>query len=93
MRVSIHRKVPREVSEAMEWYEKRRDGLGDPFYVEVEKTIDRIAANPMHFPFWKEVARTRKASLRRFPHGVIFIHEAHGVRHNKRHQSYRSNRA
>jgi hypothetical protein len=59
-----------EVLEAQDWYEAETSGLGARFRAEVERQVDRIAANPLHFP---EVHRdVRRARLQRFPYALLF---------------------
>ena len=79
-----------DVLEIVEYYEKV-DGpqLADRFTLELEKSIDRIAARPQSFVEIR--SGIRRANLDRFPHHVLFqIVENETIRiltvkHDKRH--------
>jgi plasmid stabilization system protein ParE len=59
-----------ELSEAAEWYEAQRPGLGAAFVRVFRATADSVAANPFQYQMFGKVAR--RASLRGFPHGLIY---------------------
>lgn len=42
----LHEKVQLDFSEAYEWYEDKKTGLGDEFLLAVEKKIVEIVTNP-----------------------------------------------
>ena len=59
-----------DLSEAKQWYERHRQGLGLEFTLSVEETLDRIRRTPhVHAEIYKGV---RRASTRRFPYGVFY---------------------
>jgi plasmid stabilization system protein ParE len=59
-----------ELEEAVEFYNLRREHLGDEFTDEVEHAVARILAHPRA---WPEISpRTRRCRTRRFPYGVIY---------------------
>lgn len=43
MTLSYHGAVRREVEEACDWYDERKDGLGDEFFQELEAVLVLIA--------------------------------------------------
>lgn len=59
-----------EVIEAQDWYEREAPGLGRSFRAEVERVVQRLAANPLQFPTM--LADVRRARLHRFPSGLFF---------------------
>ncbi len=59
-----------EVIEAQDWYEREAQGLGGSFRAEVDRVVQRLAANPLQFPTM--LADVRRARLRRFPYGLFF---------------------
>jgi plasmid stabilization system protein ParE len=88
MTLSYHGAVRREVEEACDWYDERKDGLGDEFFQELEAVLVLIAGNPQAFP--KASEGRRKGSLRRFPYAVYYRVLADRVRilavvHDRRH--------
>jgi toxin ParE1/3/4 len=64
----------RELTEAVEWYEARRPGLGIEFLGAVDLALRAIAVAPDGFPVWADNARYRRLVLDRFPH-VVFFHQ------------------
>ena len=56
--------------DAQDWYERQAQGLGVRFRDEIDFQVQRIAANPLHFP--KMLSDVRRARLRRFPYGLFF---------------------
>lgn len=65
MRLSYHRAVQRETNDACTWNDERKDGLGDEFFQELERVLEKIAQNPKAFPH-SSFGR-RGARLNRFP--------------------------
>lgn len=82
-----------EASDALRWYESRRPGLGTEFVEAVDRTVSRIAENPVAFP--KVRGEVRRAVLPRFPYAVYFrlvgdtvvVLAVHGRQHPERWQS------
>ncbi|HEV2198711.1 MAG TPA: type II toxin-antitoxin system RelE/ParE family toxin [Bryobacteraceae bacterium] len=60
----------RDIQEIHDWYETRRQGLGDEFLEEVEPTLTLIELYPQAFPALR--ARIRRAVILRFPYNVFF---------------------
>ena len=59
-----------ELTEAVEWYEAARAGLGSEFQDEFETGIRQIASFPRA---WKPLGdRVRCFLLNRFPYGIIY---------------------
>jgi toxin ParE1/3/4 len=68
--VVLRAEAEAEFDEAFDFYDGRRAGLGAEFTAEVQKVLDRIAANPL---IHQEVfADIRKAVVRRFPYCVYY---------------------
>jgi toxin ParE1/3/4 len=82
-----------ELKEALARYESVRPELGQRFAEAVNRTVEAIAAGPLHFAVVEK--ERRRAGVRRFPYGIYFIVEEtrivviacfHGKRHPKRWQ-------
>ena len=59
-----------DIEDAYQWYERRRNGLGDEFLASVSSCLESIAWQPEQYP---EVYRhTRRALLQRFPYGIFY---------------------
>jgi hypothetical protein len=63
-----------ELDEAIEYYNLQAPGLGTEFFIEVNKTIERITRFP---EAWSKVGHhTRKCLVNRFPYSILYtIHE------------------
>lgn len=59
-----------ELEEAIDFYNERRELLGDEFADEVERAVSRILDHPRAWP--EASPRTRRCRTSRFPYGVIY---------------------
>jgi plasmid stabilization system protein ParE len=66
----FHQEARDELEQATAHYEKQREGLGEEFAQEVERTIQRI----LDFPeAWSTLSSTvRRCRLDRFPYGIVY---------------------
>ena len=74
------------MTEAFDWYENKRAGLGAKFLDEVELFYDRIIQTPEHYQTHKE---QRIAVMHRFPYKIVYEIEGEtivvfAVYHDKR---------
>lgn len=91
MKLSYHAAVQREVDDACCWYDERKEGLGNEFFQEFERVLEKIAENPQAFPLTP--FGRRKAQLKRFPYAIAYRVLPDRVRvlsvhHDKRHPAY-----
>lgn len=70
LRVLFRRAARAEFDEAVDWYEKRRTGLGDRFAVAVDAILDGIVAQPDFYPIVME--DIREALIPGFPYCVYY---------------------
>lgn len=70
MDVRFHRLAIREYEETRDWYEGRREGLGESFTDEVDRAIARIAKSPTRWPV--VFVKFRRVRLRRFPYYLYY---------------------
>jgi hypothetical protein len=86
-----------ELAEAAQWYEERRDGLGDELLAEVDRMTREIDRRPASFPIVLDAPRElgiRRALLKRFPFALVFLQKPDGqqrivaVAHAKRRPGY-----
>lgn len=59
-----------ELREAGRYYEERRNGLGESFFVEVERTAQRIVEYPEAWPLIS--GEIRRCLVNRFPFALLF---------------------
>ena len=62
--------VDEDLAEARDWYDKRREGLGQEFLAQVDAAIEFISVNPELRP--AEFRSVRRAKVRRFPYIVYY---------------------
>ncbi len=59
-----------EFKEAATWYDEQRQGLGDEFVAEVERSLDRVSEDPRRYAIIYR--NTHRISLRRFPYNLFY---------------------
>jgi plasmid stabilization system protein ParE len=64
-------------SEAVDYYNAERAGLGYEFAAEVSKTIDRIKAFPRSWPSFSQ--RTRRCLISHFPYAILYAMQDDGI--------------
>jgi len=62
-----------EIQEARDWYEQRRQSLGDEFMAAVREALTAVEASPQRYPVVRR--DIRRALLRRFPYSLLYIME------------------
>jgi toxin ParE1/3/4 len=80
VRVRIHEAAADEFREAVEFYERKVEGLGSEYAAEVADAFDEIAEAPERWPSvfsTEDGAIVRRHILRRFP--VAVFYERRGV--------------
>lgn len=66
----IRPEAEEDMTEARDWYEEQREGLGIEFLTAVDEVFDRIREMPeLYVPEYKTV---RRAGLNRFPYVVYY---------------------
>ena len=70
MNVHYHEEARDELEEATLYYEGQREGLGEEFAQEVERTVQRVLDNP---EAWSKLSKTvRCCRTKRFPYGILY---------------------
>ena len=70
MKYILHPGALAESSEAAEYYENQKTGLGLEFINELKAVLGRVVQNPRQFGLIS--GNLRQAKPRRFPYGVIY---------------------
>jgi len=60
-----------ELTEAVDWYEARSQGLGAEFLRSLDAVIAHVQRHPTLYPI--VFGNARRATLRRFPYSLIYI--------------------
>ncbi|MBP6506240.1 MAG: type II toxin-antitoxin system RelE/ParE family toxin [Opitutaceae bacterium] len=90
MRVVLHREADREFTEAAQYYERQRSGLGADFIAAVDEAMVDLEQFPLR---WRVIADgVRRGLLRRFPYAFYYWEKPPGeeleilsIVHSKRH--------
>jgi plasmid stabilization system protein ParE len=69
-RLVIAPEAEQDVSDAYDWYEQRRPGLGEEFLSCVDACIQQICRSPDLYG--KAYAEFRRALIRRFPYAIFY---------------------
>lgn len=59
-----------DILEAIEWYEEKREGLGDELFIAIENEKHFIEQNPYHYE--DKYKGIRKAITKRFPYILYY---------------------
>ena len=70
MKARLHDEAEREVQQAFQFFESRRQGLGDEFVIAVDRAIAEISLSPERWPTL--VSNIRRRVVRKFKYGVIY---------------------
>ena len=76
-RLRFHELVSEDLSKAIDWYESRRDGLGQEFDFELTQSIERLHQAPLSHSY--AFPGVRFKCVHRFPYVVYFIIEKYEV--------------
>jgi plasmid stabilization system protein ParE len=69
-RIVLRPQAEVEITKAADWYDAQRQGLGRDFVRLAQQTLSLIAENPLQFR--KVHQETRRASVQRFPYGILY---------------------
>lgn len=69
MILSVRPRAERDISDAFDWYEARRSGLGDDFLESVDRCFARVTSDPELYA--TRYGHVRRARLRRFVYFVV----------------------
>lgn len=94
--VIFHPEAKLELEAAVEWYEGRKDFLGNEFYGMTQRAVDTIARSTETYP--KYLYNTRRLILQRFPFSIVYrVRPAKiqiiAVAHHSRRPGYWKNRS
>jgi plasmid stabilization system protein ParE len=70
LKVVLTRNARNDIAEAADWYEAKREGLGDEFLDKVDLALERIGTNPLGYR--KVTGENRRCLLDQFPYALFF---------------------
>jgi toxin ParE1/3/4 len=96
VKLRIHPAAEKELKEAARWYERRRTGLGQEFFLVVDAAMARIEMSPHIAPrleTWQGEGDLRRVVLPKFPYVIVFeviddIVHVWSIGHDKRRPGY-----
>jgi toxin ParE1/3/4 len=68
--VDFRTEALQDILEAIEWYEEKREGLGDELFIAIENEKHFIEQNPYHYE--DKYKGIRKAITKRFPYILYY---------------------
>ena len=70
-RVVLRPRAETDITEARNWYEERRPGLGREFLDVVQTVLATVGKRPEQYPvLYRDV---RRALVPRFPYGIFYV--------------------
>lgn len=89
--IIIREEADADSSEAYDYYEEQKSGLGDEFLMELIKRYDNLVHHPLHYSFieGQEEKILRDLAVDRFPYVIIFEVSAEEVIVYAVHNTYR----
>ncbi|MBN2423425.1 MAG: type II toxin-antitoxin system RelE/ParE family toxin [Calditrichaceae bacterium] len=70
-KIIIRSCTERDITEAVQWYEDKVDGLGKRFLLSLDASIQAISRTPKAYPkVYKDI---RRVFLNRFPYGIFYL--------------------
>jgi|JI6StandDraft_1071083.scaffolds.fasta_scaffold190859_1 toxin ParE1/3/4 len=90
--ISFRAAAVSEFAAAIDYYDREREGRGQRFAGEVERTLDVIALLPLAYPLL-QAPDVRSAKVRYFPYRVVYVYvrgnvDVLAVAHAKRRADY-----
>ena len=70
-RLIISPEAELDIQDAFKWYEQGSSGLGSEFVRAIDSCFALIGRNPFAYP--KVYQQVRRALIRRFPYGVMYV--------------------
>ena len=92
MKIDYHPLTVSDLNSAIEYYNRKRAGLGDEFRAEVYAAIARVPINPSPYAIVEH--GIRRCFVRRFPYSVLFrLMNGEAIRilvirHHRRHPGF-----
>lgn len=77
IKITFRKEAEKDIEEVYEWYELKRDGLGEEFLSSLDDVLSKISFKPKIYP--TVTNNIRRAFLNRFPFGVFYIEKTDSV--------------
>ena len=76
-KIIVRPEAEKDLTDAFNWYENNRSGLGYDFLLQVDAGFNFLIRNPDSHPL--EYAGTRKHLLKRFPYKIIYLIDGYSI--------------
>ena len=76
-KVIVRPEAEADITDAYQWYETQRKGLGESFLLCVEEALARASRDPTIYPIIYQKAR--RLLIHRFPFGLFFLADEKGI--------------
>lgn len=93
MNLRFHPLVQRDINEVLDYYAERSSSAPGRFWNDLHTRFREISEQPQRFGYIHEARGLRRVRLRKFPHLILYYHDAKGikvtcVKHEKRHPRF-----
>ena len=77
IKITLRKEAQKDIEEIYEWYELKRDGLGEEFLNCIDEVLSTLTFNSKIYPtVFKNI---RRAFVRRFPFGIFYLEEEDSI--------------
>jgi plasmid stabilization system protein ParE len=77
LNVVLTRNARVDIADAADFYESKREGLGDEFLNRVDTALESIGSNPLAYR--KVSGENRRVNVEQFPYALFFKIEGHAI--------------
>jgi toxin ParE1/3/4 len=76
-KITFRKEAEKDIEEIYEWYESKRDGLGEEFLGSIDEVLSKLSFNSKIYPLvFKNI---RRAFVKRFPFGVFYSEKENSI--------------
>lgn len=76
-KLSFRKEAEKDIEVIYQWYESKRDGLGEKFLDCLDEAVSRLRINSKIYPIVNK--NVRRAFTERFPYGIFYIENEKSV--------------
>lgn len=76
-KITFRKEAEQDIEEIYEWYELKRDGLGEEFLNSIDEVLSKLTFNSKIYPIVNK--NIRRAFVKRFPFGIFYFEEESSI--------------